>query len=87
MVLKQIAKLFQKTPERYLEQAKYLINKNQFRQAEKKLWRGIFLFPESSACTESLLKLIKIDEKTSTIHAIVKYHLKPKPSKQKRLNA
>ena len=63
MVLKQIAKLFQKTPERYLEQAKYLINKNQFRQAEKKLWRGIFFFPESSACTESLLKLIKIDEK------------------------
>tara|TARA_B100001175_G_C19472050_1_gene622293 strand:- start:79 stop:1245 length:1167 start_codon:yes stop_codon:yes gene_type:complete len=63
MVLKQIAKLFQKTPERYLEQAKCLINKNQFRQAEKKLWRGIFFFPESSACTESLLKLIKIDEK------------------------
>ena len=63
MVLKQIAKLFQKTPERYLEQAKYLIDKNQFRQAEKKLWRGIFFFPESSACTESLLKLIKIDEK------------------------
>ena len=35
MVLKQIAKLFKKTPERYLEQAKYLINKNQFHQAEK----------------------------------------------------
>ena len=63
MVLQWIAKLLKKTPERYQAQARHLIKKNQFRQAENKLWRGIFLFPESSACAETLLELIKIDEK------------------------
>jgi hypothetical protein len=63
MVLQLIAKLLKKTPEHYQKQAKYLIKKNQYYQAKNKLWRGIFLFPESPACAESLLKLIKIDEK------------------------
>ena len=63
MVLQWIAKLLKKTPERYQAQAKHLLKKNQFYQAEKKLWRGVFLFPESSACAETLLELIKIDEK------------------------
>lgn len=63
MVLQLIAKLLKKTPERYQKQAKHLTQKNQYRKAEKKLWRGIFLFPESSACAEMLVELIKIDEK------------------------
>ena len=63
MVLQWIAKLLKRTPERYQKQAKHLIQKNDYRQAKKKLWRGIFFFPESSACAEALLELTKIDEK------------------------
>ena len=62
MVLQWIAKLLKKTPERYQKQARNLIKKSDYRQAKKKLWKGIFFFPESSACAETLLELTKIDE-------------------------
>lgn len=67
MMLQLIGKLLKRTPENYLDQAKNLIQKNQFRQAERKLWRGILFFPKSSICADALLGLTKIDERPKQI--------------------